>query len=202
MNPGISWRVCVIGLAAGLLFFGCGESTSPSQGLSGPSQPALETPPVDIVPSATAVPDATEVPTQALVPPSPAPEPPTSVPSIAPTRPVLASVPAPLPEVIVPSPPLAQRVVGPTVITLHAKNLLFDQSSISAPAGSLVTLTLENEDQSVPHDVGVNIAGVAHTDTCSGPCVGQISFIAPAPGSYQFFCSLHQDMQGSFLITP
>jgi plastocyanin len=65
-----------------------------------------------------------------------------------------------------------------------------------------VTINLDNKDLSVPHDVGVNLPGVAHSDTCSGPCSRSITFTAPGPGTYQFFCSTHTDMKGTFSVTP
>jgi plastocyanin len=65
------------------------------------------------------------------------------------------------------------------------------------PAGATVTLTLVNNDQAIPHDIGVSIAGVPHTQTCSGPCTRSITFTAPR-GTYTFQCSLHPDMVGSF----
>jgi plastocyanin len=88
------------------------------------------------------------------------------------------------------------------MINLTAVNLAFSTNRISAPSGSSVTITLDNKDLAVPHDVGVNLPGVAKSETCSGPCVRGITFTAPAAGSYQFFCSTHIDMKGTFTITP
>ncbi|HLF79334.1 MAG TPA: cupredoxin domain-containing protein, partial [Dehalococcoidia bacterium] len=91
---------------------------------------------------------------------------------------------------------------GPVTINLTAVNLAFSTSRISATSGTAVTITLDNKDQAVPHDVGVNLPGVAKTQTCSGPCVRSISFTAPSPGTYEFFCSTHIDMKGTFVVTP
>lgn len=79
-----------------------------------------------------------------------------------------------------------------------AQGLQFSRSSITVAAGSTVTVTLQNNDTAVPHDFGVSIAGVPHSDTCSGPCTRSITFTAPR-GTYSFQCSLHPDMVGTFV---
>jgi plastocyanin len=82
------------------------------------------------------------------------------------------------------------------------KNLLYSPSSFSVASGAIVTINLDNQDLAVAHDVGVNLAGVGKSSTCNGPCRSSISFTAPAPGRYEFFCSLHADMKGTFTVTP
>ena len=64
----------------------------------------------------------------------------------------------------------------------------------------MVTVTLRNDEIAVPHDFGVNLPGLGHSETCPGPCTREIVFTAPAPGDYQFFCSVHPEMVGAFLI--
>jgi hypothetical protein len=59
---------------------------------------------------------------------------------------------------------------GPATINLVGKNLVYTQTSFSVASGASVTVNLDNQDQAVAHDVGVNLAGVPHSDTCSGPC--------------------------------
>jgi len=42
---------------------------------------------------------------------------------------------------------------------------------------------------------------LAHGDTCAGPCTATQTFTAPAPGRYQFFCTIHS-MLGDFIVDP
>ena len=85
------------------------------------------------------------------------------------------------------------------MLNIVAKDLEFDVSEFSARSGSTVTVNFTNNDDGVPHDV--TFAQV-HGNTCSGPCTDHYTFTAPAPGSYQFFCSLHPNMVGSFIVIP
>jgi hypothetical protein len=62
-----------------------------------------------------------------------------------------------------------------------------------------VTVSFQNNDTGVPHDFGVDIPGVPHTNTCYGPCSDTLQFQAP-PGSFRFFCTVHIDMNGSFTV--
>jgi len=86
---------------------------------------------------------------------------------------------------------------------VRASRLLFDKSSLTVISGSTVTVKLINEDYLVPHNIGVDILGVHPTDVCAGPCESTLVFTAPVAGNYQFFCSLHQGMQGDlFVLAP
>jgi plastocyanin len=65
-----------------------------------------------------------------------------------------------------------------------------------------VTVTLDNKDQAVPHDIGFSLPVNTKTETCAGPCVRSVTFTAPRPGTHEFFCSTHLEMKGTFLVTP
>jgi plastocyanin len=74
---------------------------------------------------------------------------------------------------------------------------------LSAQSGVSVTLALDNRDIAVPHDVLIDAPGAGRTETCAGPCVRRVTFTAPAPGSYQFYCTTHPaDMKGTLVVTP
>ena len=83
---------------------------------------------------------------------------------------------------------------------VRASRLLFDKFSLTVVAGSTVTVRLINEDFLVPHNIGVDILGVHPTEVCAGPCEATLVFTAPTPGTYQFFCTLHQGMQGDLFV--
>jgi plastocyanin len=102
------------------------------------------------------------------------------------------------------APPTASAEDGPsTVYEVRASRLLFDKSSLTVFTGSTVTVRLINEDYSIPHNLGVDILGVHPTEVCAGPCEATLVFTAPGPGNYQFFCTLHQGMQGElYVVAP
>lgn len=99
------------------------------------------------------------------------------------------------------APSRASAEDGASVIyEVRASRMLFDKSSLTVVAGSTVTLRLINEDYLVPHNIGVDILSVHPTEVCAGPCEAMLVFSAPAAGNYQFFCTLHQGMQGDLLV--
>jgi plastocyanin len=85
---------------------------------------------------------------------------------------------------------------SPTVI---AKNIAFSPATVTVKAGASVTLTLQNQDSFVPHNI--NVLGVKTAD-CTGPCTASVSFTAPAPGNYTFQCSIHPTMTGTLVVVP
>jgi plastocyanin len=81
-----------------------------------------------------------------------------------------------------------------------ATNLVFDRQSITVAANAPVTVNFTNNDTGVPHDFGVSLPGVAHTEACNGPCTRTLTFNSGAPGSFTFQCSIHSDMVGTFTV--
>ncbi len=93
-----------------------------------------------------------------------------------------------------------------TRVKIKAKNFAFDLSSITAPAGSMVIVEFENEDQA-PHNVAFYSSPAATTtiykgEIFTGPKTVTYTFTAPAtPGTYFFRCDVHPSMQGQFIVT-
>jgi plastocyanin len=83
-----------------------------------------------------------------------------------------------------------------------ASLLAFSTSQLSARTGATVTVNFRNEDAAVTHDLSFGVAGLGHGHTCAGPCSDSYSFTAPAPGTYDFFCTVHFGMAGTFTVTP
>lgn len=95
---------------------------------------------------------------------------------------------------------------GPTIITIVAQNLRFDRNSIAAGPGLDVTITLDNRDAGVPHNVAfyTNRSAsqkIATTNLITGPATDTLNFTAPAAGNYFFRCDAHPDvMTGAFVV--
>lgn len=114
---------------------------------------------------------------------SPAPPSPTSTPAPSATE-------APAPT----APP-----AGPITLTVTARNIRFEQTDLTVEAGTQVTITFDNQDSGVSHNL--DIEGVAKTDIFAGPGQQTISFTAPAPGTYRYRCDVHPNaMRGTLIV--
>ena len=82
------------------------------------------------------------------------------------------------------------QAAGPTSRTITVALLKFSPTAISAPAGSSLTVTMNNTDYLVPHDLGL---GTNRTPTCAGPCTPSFTFTVPR-GTTILTCTLHADM--------
>jgi plastocyanin len=96
---------------------------------------------------------------------------------------------------------------GPVTLTIVAKNTSFNLKTITANAGQEVTVTLDNQDTGVIHNIGFytdRSASQVIQDGAllTGAATEQITFTAPAaPGTYYFRCDVHPDqMNGAFVV--
>lgn len=100
--------------------------------------------------------------------------------------------------------PSAAAPEGP--IQLIAKNLAFDQKTMTFRGGSQVTVSLLN-DEALPHNWALYrdqayTQAIFNGEIFSGP--GQrrdYSFLAPPPGTYFFKCDVHPTMTGTATST-
>lgn len=116
-------------------------------------------------------------------------------------------------------PPAAPPGTG--VTTIVAQNLSFQQQVVRVAAGATVTLTLDNRDAGVPHNIeffdsptpgegnllGGCTSGCAEADTLAtavapGPVTQTFTFTAPAtPGTYGYWCVVHTTtMRGTLIV--
>lgn len=85
-------------------------------------------------------------------------------------------------------------------VVVHAKNVAFVETSLTAPADKPFTLAFVNEDQGTPHNVEVKDSG--GTSVYKGeifPGVATRVYDVPAipAGSYTFVCTVHPNMTGT-----
>jgi plastocyanin len=95
----------------------------------------------------------------------------------------------------------------PVNVTLVAENTSYDLKSITASAGVQVTITLDNKDAGVLHNVAFYTDRTASSpihvgELLTGPATEDVVFTAPStPGTYFFRCDVHPDqMNGSFIV--
>jgi plastocyanin len=96
---------------------------------------------------------------------------------------------------------------GPVAVTLVAQNLAFDPTTINAATSVEVTVTLDNRDAGVLHNVAFYTNPSASSpifvgELTTGPSVDDFGFTSPAtPGSYVVRCDVHPDtMTGAFNV--
>jgi plastocyanin len=96
---------------------------------------------------------------------------------------------------------------GPVQVTLVAENIMFDPTSITASAGVEVTVTLDNRDAGVLHNVAFytdrSASSPIHVgELITGVATEDVVFTSPStPGSYFFRCDVHPDtMTGVFNV--
>ena len=118
------------------------------------------------------------------------------------TQPAASTPTATQPPAPTPTPTDAPAPPGPVTIVVTASNLSFDRSSIRVRSGQTVTLVMNNADDGVNHNLTLTVPGQNDPETCTGPCQAVRSFTAPAAGSYSFFCNIHGQMFGDFIVDP
>ena len=98
-----------------------------------------------------------------------------------------------------PSPGASEAPAGEAV-TITASGIAFTTPNVEAPADTAFTLTFDNEDASVPHDVDIRDASgatVFKTDVFPGVESRDYEVPALAAGSYSFVCTVHPNMTGT-----
>jgi len=111
----------------------------------------------------------------------------------------------------VPAATTSAEIAGPArtvTVSLTAKNLAFDQKTITVPAGARVVMTFDNEDSGIPHNFALYTDSSARQKIFGGELItGRettiYTFTAPLkPGTYFFRCDVHPGMMtGSFVVT-
>ncbi len=91
---------------------------------------------------------------------------------------------------------------GPTVV---AKNIQFDTKEIDLPAGTPTTLTFDNEDVGVMHNIAIytddTLKEALFTgEKVTGPIVTKYAVDALDAGSYYFHCDVHPTMSGTVKV--
>jgi len=91
-------------------------------------------------------------------------------------------------------------------ITLVAKDLKFDKTTITVPAGSVANVTFDNQDSGVRHNFALYTDSTAKTVIFAsypetGPRKKTFTFLVPPKGTYYFRCDIHQaSMNGQFIV--
>lgn len=89
---------------------------------------------------------------------------------------------------------------GVTELTIVAKDMAFSESCVQVQPGTL-TITFENEDGKVPHNLRVKGDGMNEaTGLEAGPFTEDLKLELSNPGDYPFSCDPHANMKGVIVV--
>ncbi len=139
-----------------------------------------------------------------------APEAPKSYPAMgdpfsAGVNPAGSPVPAPSGT---PTAPAANCVPkGSNELSITAANLAFDTTCLAAIADMPISVTFDNQDAGVPHNVSIYSDATATNplfvgDLITGPAITTYAIDGLPAGTYFFRCDVHPGMNGSFVVAP
>ncbi|MBI5284838.1 MAG: cupredoxin domain-containing protein [Chloroflexi bacterium] len=96
--------------------------------------------------------------------------------------------------------------VATTALKITAVGIQFDTAELAAPAGQELTLTLDNQDGGIPHNINffkgadATAESVAKTAIETGKIVQTLTFGPLDAGSYYFQCDVHPNMAGVLTV--
>jgi plastocyanin len=96
---------------------------------------------------------------------------------------------------------------GAGTTTVVASDLAFDTDTIQLPADTTTTLTLDNRDDGIPHNVAIYTdeslgESLFVGDLVTGPASADYEIPAIPAGEYYFHCDVHPDMSGTVVVEP
>jgi plastocyanin len=97
----------------------------------------------------------------------------------------------------------ASTVNGVQQVTIHASDFRFSPSTITVHPGK-VKVILINDGGGAPHNFQVPKFPSDWIPLTDNGATKQTTFTAPAPGRYQFLCTIHtrQGMTGTLVVLP
>jgi plastocyanin len=100
--------------------------------------------------------------------------------------------------------PAAGPVDGQLVLV--AEGIALKPAQVAMDAGTPLTVTLDNRDTAVPHDLVLYGGGdpgikLAATEIVTGPAQAQLSVPPLVPGTYRFSCTVHPNMTSTLTVS-
>lgn len=99
----------------------------------------------------------------------------------------------------------APRSARGSAVTIVAKDTAFDKTTIDAKSGEPLTITYDNRDEAITHNLHVKGAtgGDAMTDIEAGPITQTLEVTFGDAGQFEYLCDVHpQQMTGTITVSP
>ncbi len=90
-------------------------------------------------------------------------------------------------------------------VTITAENLAFDTTTLDATVGETLTITYDNRDDGIAHNLHVTggTGGPVTTELEEGPVMQSLDVTFDDAGEFEFFCEVHpQQMSGTVTVSP
>jgi plastocyanin len=83
-----------------------------------------------------------------------------------------------------------------------ARNIAYDQASLTLAPGAPIQLTFQNADAGIPHNLHISGSGqdVVKGDIVTGPASQTFAIGPLQPGGYDFVCDVHPNMKGTITV--
>ena len=123
----------------------------------------------------------------------------------APSGSASASGPAPSGSAAAPSASAPSGSGNLVVVEISALNIKYEQTALTAPAGTPFQVSFENKDAGVPHNVALHLGDTNGAELFKGEIFNGVEtrvYDVPAldAGSYAFVCSVHPTMIGTLTV--
>ena len=90
-------------------------------------------------------------------------------------------------------------------VTIVAKDTAFDTTTLDATVGETLTITYDNRDDGIAHNLHVEgvSGGDAKTDIEQGPTTQSLAVSFDDAGEFAYVCDVHpQQMRGTITVSP
>lgn len=94
---------------------------------------------------------------------------------------------------------------GARDVTIVAEKIAFDTTELEATVGETLTISYDNRDTRIPHNLHVNggTGGPAKTAVEEGPITQSLKVTFEEAGTFEYFCEVHpQQMRGTITVSP
>lgn len=93
---------------------------------------------------------------------------------------------------------------GARDVTIVAEKIAFDTTELEATVGETLTISYDNRDARIPHNLHVNggTGGPAKTAVEEGPVTQSLKVTFEEAGTFEYFCEVHpQQMRGTITVS-